>query len=145
MDNVIIREWEWQLTKKGLGLDDARRLFAYFYANKGLLVARKTEHLQLAYNFLIVLFDQVGLQTNTLKMKSMVFPPQKIGSCLSKEAYCSMMDPSARGSKRGQRVRYELSQKEFLVSYVATQHVVSHTYVREEVFHPAPQKFVATF
>ena len=126
-------------------MDDVRRLFACFYANTGLLAARKPKHLQLAFIFLIVLFDQVGPQTNTLKMKSMVFPPQKIGTCLSKETYCTMMEPLARGFKKGQRVRCERSQKEFAVSYVATQHAVPHTYVREEVFHPAPQKFVATF
>ena len=50
-----------------------------------------------------------------------------------------MMDPSARGFKRGQQVRCELCQQEFAVLYLAThlevQHDMRHTYVWEEVCH----------
>ena len=61
MVDVIIREWEWQLIEKGLGLDNVRRLFAYCCADDWLLAARKPKQQQLAFNLQIALFDWVGL------------------------------------------------------------------------------------
>ena len=126
--NVIVCEWEQQLTKKGLVFDNVRRLFACFYANNGLLTACKPGHLQLAFNFLIALFDRVNLQTNTLKTEFMVFLSGRIRTCMSEEAFCSVMDPLARGSKKGQRVRCKLCHKEFSASYLATQKNVATFY-----------------
>ena len=84
-----------------LGLNNVGRLFACFYADDGLLAARKLGHLQLAYSLLIALFYNVGLQTNTLKTDSMLFLPGRIRTCLSDQAYCSMMDILQRGFTKG--------------------------------------------
>ena len=79
----------------------------------------------------------------------MIFLPRRIKTCLSEEAYCSMMNLLAREFKKGQWVMCELCQKEFAASYLAThlevQHDVRHTYGQEELCHPAPQKLVSTF
>ena len=78
---------------------------------------------------------------NTTKTESIVFLPRRIRTCLSEEAYCSMMDPSVGGPKEGQQVRCELCQKGFAASYLAThlevQHNVQHAYALEKVCHPA--------
>ena len=98
------------------------------------MVTRKPEHLQLDFNLLTALFDQVGLQTNTLKTEAMIFLPGRVRTCLSEEAYCSKMDPSLRGSNKGQQVKCKLCQKEVAASYLATHlevpHNVRHTYIR---------------
>ena len=79
----------------------------------------------------------------------MIFLPGRIRTCLFEEVYCFMMVPLTRGPKKGKQVRCELCQKTFVAPYLAA-HLkmhpsVRHTYVQEEVCHPAPQKFVATF
>ena len=48
-------------------------LVAYFYADDGLVASTQPERLKRAVDFLTVLFNKVGLQTNTAKMVGMVF------------------------------------------------------------------------
>ena len=50
------------------------------------------EHLQLAFDLLTALIDRVGLKTNTLKTKAMIFLPR---TSLSGEPYLGIMDPAA--------------------------------------------------
>ena len=147
MVDAVVREWERQLVERGLELSNVRRLFACFHANDGLLVARDPKHLQMAFDLLTSLFDRVGLETNTLKTEAMVFLPGRIKTCLTEEAYRSRMDPSARETNRGWRVTCQLSKLEvaatYLVTHLEVQHDARHTYVREEICHPAPRSFVA--
>ena len=141
-----MREWERQLIERGGGLNDVRRLFACFYADDGLLVAREPKHLQTAFNLLTLLFDRVGLETNTTKTEAMVFLPGRIRTCLMEESYSARMDPSTREEIKGRQVTCQLFKLEVTASYLAThlevQHNVQQTYVREEVCQPVRRSFM---
>ena len=116
-----------------------RRLFACFYADNGLLAARDSEHLQLAFDLLTALFDKVGLNTNTTKIEAMTFFPGRIrqGFSLSDEAYLARMDPEARTAAAARKVRCELCQVELatssLASHLESQHDMRHCYLGETV------------
>ena len=114
-----MRGWERQLVARGLGLDNVRQLFACFYTDDGLLAARDPEQLQLAFDLLTILFDRVGLKTNSTKTKPMTFLPGKIQQGLSDEAYLARMDPEARLAAAAQKVWCELCQVELAVSSLA--------------------------
>ena len=88
MVDAIVREWVRILREEhDLGFEDVRELLAVFYADDGLIVSRNAEHLQLAFDALIGLFERVGLKTNTTKTESMVFLPGRIRTPLTEEGY----------------------------------------------------------
>ena len=60
---------------------------AVFYSDNGLVQAQCPERLQSSLAFLIKLFERVGLQTNTLKAKSMVCVPGRIRTRLTDDVY----------------------------------------------------------
>ena len=74
--DAIVRYWltlflaDGSEDMEGLGLSVSERLCA-FYANDGIVAARDAEWLQHSFAVLVQLFEQVGLQTNTTKTKTM--------------------------------------------------------------------------
>ena len=144
-----MRKWERQLVAGGLGLDDVRQLFACFYADDGLLVVRKPEHLQLVFDLLTSLFNRVGLKTNTTKTKAMSFLPRRIRQGLSDKAYLARIDPEAREATTVQKVQCELCQVDLVVGSLAlhleTQHNMRHCYLGKAVCPVAPPSYEAQY
>ncbi len=64
--------------------------FAIFYVNDAYLASWDAGFLQHALTFLVNLFEQVGLQTNTSKMQMMVCTPSWIWTQLPSESYRRM-------------------------------------------------------
>ena len=85
-------------------LEGVRRLMACFYADNGLIVAHNPENLQVAFDMLTGLFDQVGLRTLATKTEAMVFLPGKIETPLTAEKYVARMDDTFWVKKTGRRV-----------------------------------------
>ena len=110
MVDAIVREWVRILWDEHCsGFEDVWQLLAAFYADDGLVVARNPEHLQLAFDVLItlfdrVVFDRVGLKTNTTKTESMIFLPGRIRTPLTVEAYEARMVDTFREEKAGRKV-----------------------------------------
>ena len=68
--DTVIRHWVTVVvlggqegTGQGLG-ESIQTLAALFYANNGLVASLEISRLQGAFDFLMCLFDQVGLRTN---------------------------------------------------------------------------------
>ena len=85
--------WKWicqvlgdEATSLGMG-ENLWRFLAAFYADNGLIQSRDLVLLQSFFDILIGLFDRVGLQTNTTKMKGMVCVLEKIQEPLTMEVY----------------------------------------------------------
>ena len=111
-----------------MGLEDVRRLMACFYEDDGLIVARDPEDLQVAFDVLTGLFDQVSLRTNTTKTEAMVFLPGRIRTPLTAEAYEARMNDTFRAEKTGRRVECHICHSSMAVgslrSHLSTQHDV---------------------
>ena len=91
----------------GVG-DNIRTVLACFYVNNGLVACRNPNFLQRALDALMVLFDRVGLGTNTKKMECMTLLPGKIRTCLTEEEYRARTDTEFRKEREGQTANYNL-------------------------------------
>jgi hypothetical protein len=74
--DAVVRYWLSQVcgadaALAGLGYE-VKNQCVLFYADDGLLVGRKKEWVQDAFDVLIGLFERVGLRKNTGKMKAMI-------------------------------------------------------------------------
>ena len=76
---------------------------AYFYADDGVIASIDPGWLQLAFDFLARLFDQVGLQMNVHKTVRMVFWPFRAAGVQADEAYTRRMAGEGRIFKDQQR------------------------------------------
>lgn len=88
MVDAIVREWMWILRDEhDMRFKDVWRLLACFYVDGGLVVARNPDDLKITFNVLIGLIDLIGLKSNTIKIKVMVFRPGRIRTPLKADAY----------------------------------------------------------
>ena len=84
----------------GIGLD-----WTTFYLSNFMQITRfwwhvnNPKHLQDMIDLLIALFDRVPRhKTSSLKTELVILFPARVGTCLPKEAYHTMIDPSTRGA-----------------------------------------------
>ena len=80
-----------EVAADGIGAQ-IRALLAAFYEDKGLVQSRDPAFLEHAFDILVVLFERVGLRTNTIKTEAMTCVPGKIRTALSHEAYTNRME-----------------------------------------------------
>ena len=77
---------------------------------------------------LTVLFDRVGLRTNTTKTEAMVFLPGRIRTPLTAESYEARMNEEFRAMKTGRRVSCTICNASLAVGslrfHLITQHDV---------------------
>jgi hypothetical protein len=79
----------WGLQRRQTSGADSH-LFAIFYIDNPYLASRDASFLQHALVLLVDLFQQVGLQTNTSKMQTMICTPGRIWTQLLTKLYCWM-------------------------------------------------------
>ena len=76
---VLIRHWVMMMVLTEAGLEGVRekiqKLVAFFYADDGPVVFPRPERLQMEFNVLTDLFDQVGIHTNMRNTVRMAFQP----------------------------------------------------------------------
>ncbi len=94
--DAVVREWLRQLLRAeaarlGCG-EDVQRFLLLFYANDGVVVARRGEMHGRVVTLLVSLFERAGLQTNTAKTKCVTFLPGKIRVRLSNRAYAQRQE-----------------------------------------------------
>jgi hypothetical protein len=82
MVDAVVREWHQILREKsdleGEKLNEMMdALFAFFYVDDAYLAATDLILLQRAIEGLLITYECVGLETNTLKMKAMICTPGK--------------------------------------------------------------------
>ena len=131
--DAIVRYWLFRTLADGserttgFGVSVKERLCA-FYADDGLLAARDATWLQSAFDVLVGLFERVGLQTNTLKTKTMTCLPGYISGSLSDAAYKRRMTGEGDSYRARKRARINCPQcgKEMahgsLPQHLLTQH-----------------------
>ncbi len=102
--DAIVCEWVRQLKEDGdydkgeLAVLTATFL-AIFYINDAYLASRDAGFLQHALTLLVDLFQQVGLQTNTSKMQTMICTPGWIRTQLPTELYRRMQGARVTAAK----------------------------------------------
>ena len=90
MVDAVVRAWLMEV-EGSMDFADVHRLLAVFYTDDGLIVARNPAHLQWAFDSFCSNFDRVGMKTNNLKTKAMVFLPGHICICLTADNYEARM------------------------------------------------------
>jgi hypothetical protein len=93
--DAVVREWVWQLKKDGDYKEGklaalTATFFAIFYVDNAYLASQDAGFLQHVLALLFNLFQQVGLQTNTSKMQTMICTPGRIWTQLPTKSYCWM-------------------------------------------------------
>ena len=102
-------------------------LMAFFYANDGLLASPRLIRLQVEMNFLMGLFDRVGLQTDIIKMVVIVCHPCYIFGGHSEVVYTQqMMGVGSYFRERQWEIFWCLERKLELVERFLAAHIQSH-------------------
>ena len=103
---------------------------AFFYANNGVVASADPGWLQLAFDHLTGIFDQVGLWANVLKTMGVVYRPCQSSGVRADDAYTRWMIGEWWGFKERQRKRVLCPEcggemaKGSLVTHFQTQHGV---------------------
>jgi hypothetical protein len=89
--DAVVRYWlslvcGENVAANGLGYE-VKEKCVLIYADDGLLSSRNQEWVQESFNFLIGIFERVGLLTNTSKTKAMICTPGHISDRQSDYAY----------------------------------------------------------
>jgi hypothetical protein len=88
--DAVIREWlRWTLGKEATQgrFEEASREIVAFFVDDGLVGLRDPVWLQSALQVLVILFESIGLRTNSEKTKVMTCIPGKIRVSHTEEAY----------------------------------------------------------
>jgi Reverse transcriptase (RNA-dependent DNA polymerase) len=95
VEDAIIRYWmstiEADVQASVNGSDSVLEVAAQYYADDGLIASYDHDKLQKAMDFLVDLFERVGLKTNVSKTKAMTCTPRAAAFSWSEHAYkCRM-------------------------------------------------------
>ena len=90
--------------------------------------------LQWAFNALVSLFEQVGLQTNVRKTVSMVFRPCQAAGTQSEAAYRRKMTGEGPIYRERQKERVECGEcgKDMVAGSLASHQMTQHVHAKEE-------------
>ena len=80
---------------------------AFFNIDNSMVVSTDPVWLQTAFNILMVIFDQVGLQTNTRKTVGVVFQPCRAVRVWSEKAYKCWMAVERRSYQDRKQERFQ--------------------------------------
>lgn len=154
--DAIVRYWLSVTSENGddaiEGLDiRVQHRHVLFYADDGSLLARSATLLQQSFDFLIDLFDRVGLQTNTTKTKAMTCFPGHIRGPISDEAYRRRMEGEGDSYRARQRRRVSCPEcgrdlaAGSLSQHLLSQHGMAGSIPWNVVPPPAPRQYRVSF
>jgi hypothetical protein len=147
--DAVVWEWMRKLEQDGNYKEEEiaefmATFFAIFYVDDAYLASRDAGFLQHVLTFLVDLFEQVGLQTNTSKTQMMVCTPGRIRTQLPSESYRRMRTGRVTVSKwNSHDVECHqcgnVMKARSLSRHLADVHdIYQHTVVAEELLEQCP-------
>jgi hypothetical protein len=107
--DCVIRAWELEISDGHSLIDESVRslVAAIFYADDGIIASYQPELAQDSLDYLVELFQRMGLNTNTSKTKSFTCSPRLAKGHITIQAYTRRMDGDGPTHRDRQRRRSE--------------------------------------